>query len=175
VSGADRIAVARVRSVNPARREVRLELFVGFVWPEQAPLVARFSGGPGRPLKLESARPAPGGAVLCMPAGVPREMIAALKGARYEVDECDAAAYTAEGWRASTWIGYEVRNEAGGLLGRVSKVWETAANAAFTVECETMGAMTLPAIGQVVLGVDEEAEVIVIADDIEPYVVRDAD
>jgi ribosomal 30S subunit maturation factor RimM len=175
VSGADRIAVARVRSVNPARREVRLELFVGFVWPEQAPQVARFSGGSARPLKLESARPAPGGAVLCMTAGVPREMIAALKGARYEVDERDAAAYTAEGWRASTWIGYAVRSEAGGLLGRVSKIWETAANAAFTVESETMGAMTLPAIEQVVLGVDEEAEVIVIADDIEPYVVRDAD
>lgn len=175
MSGADRIAVARVRSVNPSRREARLEMLPGFVWPEASPAQARFAGGPGRPLKLESARSAPGGAVLCIAPGVPREMIAALKGAYYEIEESGAAAYIADGLRAVAWIGYDVRNESGHPLGKVTEVWEAPANAAFTVEDEATGAMTLPAIPLVVKHVDEEAAVVVVADDLEPFAVRNAD
>jgi len=176
VAGGARIPVARVRSTHAARRELRLEMLQGFAWPETPPKRLRFEGpgAPKRPLKVENARDCAGGAIIAFPPGVPRDVLGPMEGARLMVEEAAAGAFCAGGWYAAAWLGFAVVDDAGHPLGRITEVWEGPANAAFTVEDEAHGTMTLPAIDAVVLDVDPDEQVVRVGD-VEPFAVRDAD
>lgn len=173
------VTVAKVRSVQTQRRELRIDLVRPFAWPDPAPQWVRVkSGGEVSPTRLkiaETQRDEQGGVVLVLPPGVPRETVSALRGTSLVVPEAEAEdTYRVDGWYAPKWVGYSVQTAGGEKLGVVREVWTGPANAAFTVELISGDAWVLPVIEQVVTDVDEDAETLTITG-LEPHGVRHED
>ena len=171
------MVVARVRSVQAPRRELRLDETPPFTWPDPAPEWVRLRM-PGEAtvarLKVAHTQRESGGVVLTLPPGVPRETVSALRGALLVVTEQEAATYRVEGWFARAWKGYRVVTVDGEYIGLITEVWEGTANAALTIESENGDAWVLPAIEQVVSSVDEDTETLTIFG-LEPHGIRHED
>ncbi len=173
------VTVAKVRTVQTQRRELRIDPVAPFGWPDPPPEWVRVKGVAGEPparLKVvETQRAENGAVVLVLPPGIPRETVSALRGQSLVVLEEEAEErYRVEGWHAPGWVGYAVLAEDGAPLGVVREVWTGPANAAFTVELNSGDAWVLPVIEQVVTEVDEDAETLTITG-LEPFGVRHED
>ena len=164
------VAVAKVRTVQPQRRELRLDETPPFVWPEPDPQWVNARAGGAAPRKLKVAKTSRDGnsVVLELAPGVPREVVASLRGAELVVSAGEIETYRSGAWYPPEWVGYAVRDEKDEMIGGVREVWDTPANAVLTVETKDQGTWLLPVIPEVVLRVNREAATIVITG-IEPH------
>ncbi len=156
--------VAKVRSIQALRREARLDETPPYEWPEPAPqwIHAKMGGTTPRRLKVSETKHDGKTVVLEMAAGVPREVIAALKGVDLVMPKEEAERCRAGKWYAPEWRGYQVFDADGEIIGVVREVWSGPANAVLIVEAENGDRWALPVIDEVVLTVDREARQVVI-------------
>jgi 16S rRNA processing protein RimM len=166
------IAIGRVRSANPAAREVRVEMrpgcnraFPGMAWirferPAQAPLRC----------KVESVRVDGAVAVVRMGPGVPRDAVGVLRGANVVVMPEEMPGRSAEAWVLDDLVGLEVVLPDGALLGTICEVYEGPANDALAVARPDGSRCVLPVIDAVVRLVDFDARRVDVGD-VAPYIV----
>ena len=164
------------RSVNPARRELRVRPGPGSVavfdpggWVR---IVLR--DGTSMRCKFERMRAETGEAVLTLAAGVTRDNVARMKGARVMMETWRNVRDADTEYDAAALEGFEVRDLEGAVLGTVTGVYATEANAAIAVARPGGGGFLTPVIDAVIADVDWEQGVVVV-NDTAPYTVEDAD
>lgn len=177
-----RIHIGSVTAVNPARRELRVEVATRWVREldgmDWIRLVLR--DGEEMRCRLASTRRGPLGrgngiAIVPLFAGVTRDNVARMKGASVVVLESEVKAASASPeFAAAELVDLKVYAEDGTFLGRVVEAFETAANSVLEVEKPEGGIMLVPAIDAVIAGVDWDAGRLVVHD-LAPYVVDDED
>ncbi len=170
---ARRVEIGSVRSVNPARRELRIRLAVDRVAtdPPSQWLYVHEADGRETRCRIEQVH----GDIVMLAAGVTRDAVARMRGATVYAD-VDASATATASWqdRLAMLEGFEVVDEAGNRLGTVVAVYATGANGAIEVAKADGGSLLLPAIDRVIASVDVERGRVVVKD-IASYVVEDAD
>ena len=151
-----RLRVGLVRSANPARREVRVQPLAGYVheFESREWLWFRPPGAPEVKCRVAGVRWSQDLAVVALVAGVPRDTVAALKGAAVLLapEECRPRPDVPR--KAEEWLGWRVETMEGEPMGSVVEVYATRANEAFVVRREDGKGMVLPAIPEVVADVD---------------------
>ncbi len=173
---AEWVRIATVRSVNPARRELRLKPDEdhGHALGTDTWLHVRPRGAAVKRCKAEAIREMGEGWQAILAPGVPRDLIGALNGAAVLMPAADYA-QVERPLRPRDLIGMTVLNADGETLGDVTEVYEGAANAAFTVEKKAGGTLTLPLIEEVFLEFDPDRRRLQLGD-VTPYAVdSDAD
>jgi ribosomal 30S subunit maturation factor RimM len=157
--------IGKVRTVQAPRRELRLDMMAPYRWPEgHAPGWIHLSLGaqPPRRYKVVQVEPDDAAPMVVLAAGVPRETVAALRGADFVVPEAEAPEWRSEGWYAREWLHYSVVDARGNALGTVREVWH-GPTSAITVESESGDAWTLPVIEEVILNEDRDKRVLTIS------------
>jgi 16S rRNA processing protein RimM len=148
--------IGEVRSVNPARRELRISVGRGrrtmledrdWVWLQR---------GRQEPVRYraKSIRKTGDDVVAELADGVPRDEIRTLSGARVVTDE--AFAPTAKEFAVDDLIGLNVF-ERGALLGRVVDAMETPAHDVVEIEREDGSRAMVPLAAELVAAVDFDA------------------
>jgi 16S rRNA processing protein RimM len=167
------VYIGSVRSVNPARREVRVKparrqghQFESMTW-----LYVRPRDGDVIRSRVASIRPHADGLIIALVAGVTRDAVRRMKGGSAVVADTDQRPRPDDDWDVSDWIGVQVKGEDGSLLGVVRDVIPTRANDVITVERPDGTAFLLPVIEQVIAGVDSDQGALVVRD-IAPYAVE---
>ena len=170
------VRIGTIRSVNPARREVR-------VAPEGAKCAAlselnmiRVHAAGQRELtcRVDAVNTNPEHVIVTLSAGVSRDAVAAMKGAIVEAPRSKRRVQSHEDVGPAEWIGLEVFSASGERIGVITGCVESSAHDILEIEREDGGNMLLPAIEQTVESIDLEAGRLVVGD-ILPYVVTDAD
>lgn len=159
-----------MRSVNPARREIRVVPGPGFeeVFSKLELVELRLTDGSRLRCRVAMVREEAGGKILTLTPGVPRETVAGLKGAALSAEvEAEPAGYAVEELN-----GLRVLDEAGGELGTVRAVYAAGGSEAMEIARPDGSTLLLPVIEQVVGSVDIERGEIVVKD-IEPYAVEE--
>jgi len=167
-----RADIGIVRSVSPARREIRVtpragaeNLFdrlglVEVVLADKVVLRCR----------VREVRDGTGGKILTLTPGVPRETVARMKGATLQAaaePEAEKGAYTLEELNGLT-----VLDKTGSVIGAVTGLYSAGGNDAIEVTRPGGGTTLLPVIEQVIASVNvERGEVVV--NDIAPYAVEE--
>lgn len=169
------VEIAKVRSVNPGRREIRLSPVAGldhalagtdWLWIERA-------GGPPLKCRVDHMRDCGGGQWLAgLAAGVPRDRIGAMRGAAVLMREADLPEAVMAPLATEDLPGLEVRCEDGALLGTVTDVYSSRARDVAVITRPEGGSVLLPMIPEVVLSADLEAGVLEVGD-IGPYAVEE--
>lgn len=166
----ERVRAGVVRSVNPARRELRIGPHAAHAhefecrdWLHVVP-----KDGTELRCRVKAMRRHGGEVIAVLTPGVPRDTVALLKGAEvvFSADECTAAPDAA--WDVNEWLGWQVIGTDGAPIGIVAEAYATKANAAFAVQRVNGGGVTLPAIPEVVMEIDRERGVLRVTD-IENY------
>lgn len=173
-----RIEAGVVRSVEYTRRRIRVRPLpnqagnldlAGWVW------VVFDRPGPEQPrelrCKLEEVRMDADDRLMTFTPGVTRDSVALMKGATILVE---AREETVE-YGLADIIGLDVVDVKGTLLGVVAEVYPSIAGGAFDVQRNDGSRFVLPAIEQVIESIDLEGRVVVVTDDIRPYIVEDED
>ncbi|MCX5757422.1 MAG: PRC-barrel domain-containing protein [Candidatus Hydrogenedentes bacterium] len=168
---ARRVEIGSVRSVNPARRELRIRPVVDTVPTDPPPqwLYVLDADGRETQCRIEQAH----GDVVMLAAGVTRDAVARMRGATVYAD-VDATVTASWQDRMAALEGFEVIDEAGNRLGTVAAVYATGANGAIEVAKADGGSLLLPAIERVIASVDMERGRVAVKD-IASYKVEDAD
>ncbi|GMU91771.1 MAG: hypothetical protein AMXMBFR4_08290 [Candidatus Hydrogenedentota bacterium] len=170
------VRIGTIRSVNPARREVR-------VAPEGAPRAAfselsmvrvHVAGQPELTCRVDAVNTNPENVVVRLSAGVTREAVASMKGAGVEAPRSKRRVESHNDVGSAEWIGLDVFGVSGERLGVITGCIESSAHDILEIERDDGGRMLLPAIEQTVESIDLEAGRVV-AGDIAPYAVSDAD
>lgn len=168
------IAIGRVRSVNPRAREVRVEVlgdygraFEGMEW-------IRFVRDPAGPLrcKVTAVRGDAKVAVVVLGAGLPRDVVGQLRGARVVAAPAEIPARKSEGWRLEDLVGMAVLAEGKKPFGTVREVYEGPANDAFAVDQTGGGRCVLPVIPELIVAVDLDGRTVEIGD-VGPFIVEE--
>ena len=167
------VPIAVVRSVNPARRELRVEPRPGYGHLLDAPGWVHVARGK-TPLRCKVAEAAWHGevAILRLAPGVPRDLAAGMKGAELVCAAETCAAPEAGLDDLESLTGMRVRLEDGSLLGTVSEVYAGRGNAAITVEKTGGGRVLLPVIEALIREVDGARGELRVGD-IAPYAVHE--
>ena len=167
------IHIGSVRSVNPARREVRVKparghghQFKSMTWLNVEP-----REGDRIRSRVASVRPHADGLIIALVAGVTRDAVRGMKGGSVVMAKADQRPRPDDDWDVSDWIGVQVTRENGSLLGVVRDAIPTRANDVITVERPDGTAFLLPVIEQVIVGVDTDQGALVVRD-ITPYAVE---
>ena len=166
--------IGRVRSVNPRSREVRVDVLGGFGRAFGAMNWIRFERGPEGPLscKVASIRGDGEAVIVALGAGLPRDIVGQLRGARVIAMPEEIPARAGQDWRLEDLVGMVVVERGGAVFGAISEVYEGPANDAFEVTRPGGRKCVLPAIPEVIEVVDREGRRIVIGD-VGPFVVED--
>lgn len=166
----ERVRAGTVRSVNPARRELRVDPdpahaheFDGCDWLRVVP-----ADGQELRCRVSTIRCHGDEVIVMLTPGVPRDTVALMKGAAVVLtpEECAVSPDTV--WRVTDWVGWQVVGMDGASIGAVAEVFATPANAAFAVRRSDGGGVTLPAVPEVVVEIDGERGLIRVRD-IERY------
>jgi len=170
------IDIGGVRSVNPARREIRVAAKGAHVheFDELEWLRVAFSSGECIRCKVDEARPHGDLFVIRFAPGVPRDTVGRMKGATVVVGRDDQKVRVPGAYHLSDLPGLTVVTEAGAVLGQIVDALATGANDVIEIEKAGGGTMMLPVIEQVVVAVDVAAARFVVGD-IAPYVVDEDD
>jgi len=174
------ISIGSIRSVNPARRELRIapepahaHEFESLEWIRVA---ARETGPDGIRCRVTALEMLPeGGVVATLSAGVTREAIGRMKGGAVTMapeELRDAPAADEDG--VTGLVGCSVVNAAGESLGLIVDEIETGLNGAVVIAKTEGGTLILPLIEQVVMEIDLERAVMTVGD-IAPYAVEEND
>ncbi len=162
-----------VKSVNPARRELRVEAADGVIakLEGRAWLHVRDAAGAVTRYKIVEFSPQSGFAIVTVVVGVPRDTVAGLKGRRVVLpaDEMEERG----GWEvdAAELAGMTVVGVNGPLLGEVVAGFETKANGVLEVLRPDGTSLLLPLVREVVEKVDWDARKVVVHD-IAPFAVE---
>lgn len=159
-----------MRSVNPARREVRVTPAPGAANAFSALELVELDLIDGNRLRCRVAgvRDEAGGKILTLSPGVPRETVARMKGSTLSA-EVEVAA---EGYPVEELNGLTVLDEAGSELGTVTAVYTAGGSEAVEITAPDGSTLLLPVIEQVIASVNIERGEIVVKD-IEPYAVEE--
>lgn len=170
------IRIGSIRSVNPARRELRVA-----VGPRDA---ASFDGlewihvalGDDTVLRCRVAGVKPHGAawIVALAPGVTRDAVARMKGAGIVVARHAPGARSEGSLRGAAWVGMEVVGVDGQIVGTVADVIETGANDVLEIEKPGGASILLPLIERVVERIEQAAGRLVVGE-IAPYAVDDED
>jgi len=164
-----------IRSVRPARREVRVAPAPGRAhdlketdWVE-----AVLADGSRLRCRVASARELANEVVMTLAAGVPRDTVARLKGA-VVLSETATEEGGGAGFGLQDLKGLSVFDQTGARVGTVSQVYAAGSNEVFEVAKGGGGTLLLPAIPQVIAELDLEQGAMVL-NDVAPYAVEDED
>lgn len=170
------VEIGRIQTVNPARREVRVKpgtgkkhLFQGMAWA-----LVLLADGTELRCKVDGVRGASSGYIVKLSAGVTRDTVARLKGARVIVDAEEAPCPGGGLDDVSALLGFQVYDVEGAGLGEVVATYSALSNNAIEIKGPGGGEMLLPVIDEVIAGVDLERGSLTVRD-IAPYVVEDED
>ncbi len=169
-------SVGVVRSVNPARRELRIAPSRGKQrWFDGLEWLGAVQPGKAAPLRCKAARMRWHGdfAIVELSPGVARETVASLKGAEVLVPETQRPA-ASEDWHGEELLHFRVRAVDGEWIGEVVGVLATAAHDVLEIALASGGRMLVPAIPEVIQEIAWE-EGVMIVHDVAPYAVHDAD
>ena len=162
-----------VKSVNPARRELRVEAAEGVITKLEgrAWLHVRDAAGEVMRYKIVKLSPQRGFVIVTVVAGVPRDTVARLKGSRivlpademkdrgrWEVDAAELAGMTVVGVN-------------GPLIGEIVSGFDTKANGVLEVLRPDGGSLLLPLVPEVIEEIDWDAKKVVVHD-IAPFAVE---
>lgn len=158
---AGRVEIGVVRSVQPGRREVRVEIeplwreaMAGAEWLHVVP-----RGGPEQRCRVTQMRDAGDALVLTLAPGVPRDVLAGFRGARVLAAEGMLESARPE-LAGPEWVGWTVLGPDGQACGSVAEVYVTPMNAAVTLMLADGRRRTFPVIPEVIAQVDAAAGVI---------------
>ncbi|HOZ45360.1 MAG TPA: hypothetical protein PLO37_02965 [Candidatus Hydrogenedentes bacterium] len=168
------VQIGVVQSVNPARREVRIQPgraglrpFGGIEW------IHFDVGGDGLVrCKVASEKVEGSRALMVLCAGVPRDTVARLKGARVYVPEASFRAPTSEDHELAELEGLAVHGPDGSAIGRIVAVYKTAAHGILDIEDASGRTVLLPMVESVVTGIDFERGGVSV-NDIAPFLMED--
>jgi len=172
----DWIRIGSVRSVNPARRQLRVTPESGCVAAFEGMESVRAVSCDGQMVRWRVAAVdvASSGVILELAPGVTRDSVAGMKGA--------AIVLTREEWHARSGgvyvvtdlVGMAVVDTEGGRVGVVLDAFTTPAHDIVEVERQGGGRLFLPVVDEVVVQVDLGKGVLVVGE-IAPYAVYDED
>jgi ribosomal 30S subunit maturation factor RimM len=170
-------AMGTVKSVNPRKRTIRVKRATART-PNLAALEwVRVQLNTNRPIRcrIASAREHGDCVDLTLTAGVPQDTLAGMRGAAVDMPPSALAEPDVEAWEAQDLVDMQVVDaETGATLGVVTDVYETSVNAALAIEAEGKPRLLLPAVPEVIVEVDFDANEIRVGD-IAPFAVTDAD
>jgi 16S rRNA processing protein RimM len=170
------IQIGTVRTVNPARRELRVD--VDAVHAHQFDGLERVALGPDeRSLtccRVDAVSLRGNEATIRLSAGVTRDSVAAMRKAGVFIEVSARKARPDSGWNPPELLGLTVVGEGDTVLGTIAELIETPANDVIEVAKPGGGSLMLPVIEQVIESVDLETGRVYVGD-IAPYVVDDED
>lgn len=172
----ERFEIGSVASVNPARRELRIDAERGYKRTisglEWLRLIPR--GGTEIRCRVAKVKTASGALVVTLVAGVLRDTVAGMKGAAVVLRPEELNEPAQEELSFLDAIGFEIIGPDGARIGTLADVIDTPAHPVLAIEREDGKEVLVPAIEEVVADLDWEREVIVV-NDIAPYSVENAD
>lgn len=170
------IVIGAIRSVNPAKRELRLDVDFEHAHEfEHLSWIRIRSGAEIARYRVSSVVPAAAGlVVVTMSPGVTRDTVSRLKGgdAVLTAEELHPRPEDHDEDAEADWTGMTVEDMQGNVLGILVEMYENRMNGAIRVEKTQGGFIMLPLIDQVVAAVDPDRGVLTVGD-IEPYAVHE--
>jgi 16S rRNA processing protein RimM len=165
-----------VASVNPARRELRIDAERGYKRAlsalEWLRLIPR--GGKEIRCRVAKVKTAKSALVVTLVPGVLRETVAGMKGALVVLRPEELNEPAQEELTFLDAVGFEIIGPDGARIGILVDVIETPAHPVLEIERDDGREVLVPAIEEVVADLDWERERIVV-NDIAPYSVENAD
>jgi 16S rRNA processing protein RimM len=122
------------------------------------PLLLRPAGGAAAPARLVGARPREGGWILSLEGVADRTGAEALRGAVLLARRADLPAAGRGEWYVADLVGLRVVDAEAGEIGRLEEVLKVPANDVLVVR-GARGEVLIPALEDVILGVDAESGV----------------
>ena len=169
--------IGAVRSVNPARRELRIKAvptlsyqFDGIEWVG----LRAGNGAPVLRCKVESAARRDDDVTLRLGAGATRDTVATMRRAEALLEEAARKPRPAGFWHLSELEGLKVADREGRILGTVCEVIETRANLVIEVVKPEGGSLMLPVVESLIETIDPDAGLIRVGD-IAPFAVDHED
>ncbi len=151
--------IGTVRSVNPARREVRVEPLASRVhefedldWIRALP-IQHTAGTPLPKRRVAAVRDA-GLVVITLVPGVSRDAVAKMKGCVLVVAANELRPRPEGCWEARELVGMKVTGADGMPLGHVADAFSTGANDVLVIEAPDGASLSLPVIEETVAKVD---------------------
>lgn len=165
-----------VRSVNPARRELRVDPTRRFESGAEGITKVRVTmrGGETMLCTVADVSANPGGLIVTLGAGIPRDSVARMKGGAVETEQARRRTAATAQMDAADWIGLDVLGAAGDRIGVVTGCIESPAHDILEIETPDGQEVLLPAIAETVESIDLDTRCVTVGD-IGPYVIRDAD
>ncbi len=165
-----------VRSINPARRELRIKpepgrthQFDGLDW-----IQLKMDGKSPLRCKVESSRVRESAVIVRLSAGVPRDTVALMLNAETVVLSEELKQSPDGRMDVSELMDMDVVQEGKGALGTITKIYSTKANDVVEVTRPDGTSFMLPVIDKVFLNVDLERDAVIVGD-IAPFVVENED
>lgn len=171
------VRVGTVRSVNPAKRELRIDPERRFERRAQSVRTVRVVARDGAVTVcvVDSVDANPGGLIITLGAGTSRDAVAAMKGAGVEAERQrqrrDAVAPVE--MEAADWIGLDVVSVDGTRIGAIRGCVESPAHDILEIKTPDGRALLLPAIERTVESIDLDTRIVTVGD-IAPYASADA-
>lgn len=169
--------IGAVRSVNPARRELRIKAvptlsyqFDGIEWIG----IQAGNGAPVLRCKVESVHRREDNVTVRLGAGATRDAVAAMRRAEVLLEDAARKPRPEGFWHPSELEGLKVASAEGEVLGTVREVVETRAHLVIEVAKPEGGSLMLPLVESLVETIDPDAGLIRVGD-IARYVVDDED
>lgn len=170
----DYVDIGRVRSVNPAKREVRVTVRAGYAgayenlnWLELEPV-----DGERVRCQVTECRMRNSEAIVALSAGVSRDRVAVFKGARAMMPARDVPPPDPFEVRASEYDGFAVEDEHGARLGTVVGGMATPTHGVIEIETAPGESALAPVVPEVVSEVDWDGRRLVLRD-VERFRVED--
>lgn len=163
--------IGAVVSVNPARRQVRLQIagsytptLEGIAW-----LYTKLRSGQVLKSKVEKVHAVGTNPIVTLVPGVPRDTVAQMMKAVVVVDRSDVVRSSVK-YDLTELEGLKLESADGQLFGRVITTFTTPAHGMMEVQQDGGSLLLMPAIPQVIQSVDWDRGRVLVGD-IEPYAV----
>jgi ribosomal 30S subunit maturation factor RimM len=129
-------------------------------------------GMPALRCPVERVRETGGGMLVTLGAGVPRDQVGQMRGARVELPASEISPRPESDWDVQDLIGLSALAEDGSPLGEVAEVFETPANAAVAIKRADGTRFLVPLIAEVVIAIDFDGQTLRLGDTA-PYAVEE--
>jgi len=171
------VRMGTVKSVNPAKRELRITPTRMFENGAQGIGAVRVTGRGGDALLcvIDRMSANPSGLIVTLGPGVSKDTVARMKNATVEVlQPKQARTATTDTMAASEWIGLEIFGADNERIGKIAGCIESPAHDILEIDTPDGQRLLLPAIEQTVESIDLETGRVTVGD-IAAYVIADAD
>jgi 16S rRNA processing protein RimM len=149
------LAVGKVRRPHGVTGDVLVEIVTDF--PERLqPKVMVYAGEDQTPLIINRKRPHSNGLLLGFEGYSTPEQVGRFRNQILYIKSTDAEELPEGEYYFHQLVGLSVLDENGELLGEVTEIIETGANDVYVVTNDAGCELLLPAIGEVILGVDKK-------------------